>query len=267
MGFHPRRPGRLRLCMQDRRSSGLWATPTWTPWHIGIAASHTKCVWGRSRELSLAIQDRSRLQTFLFKSLQWAIPRETDTGDRQMACDLRAMALRRCPRATHSPDARAQAPSWRFSWVSPGVKRSSVFERIASAPARARGRWGATTRGTLRHRVPRGPSNQSACLGTGQRGSDSMINCSSVIPAPRTAAAAATAACAMAGFQPSPVSAALACVPKIVVPSRLVMLTPAPAVLMAAPAAEPFCAAWTYDVVARIARRHLPPGSPRGRPY
>jgi hypothetical protein len=101
-----------------------------------------------------------------------------------MACDLHAMALRRCPRATHSPDARAQAPSWRFSWVFPGVKRSSVFERIASAPARARGRWRATTRGTLGHRVPRGPSNQSACLGTGQRGSDSMINCSSVIPAP-----------------------------------------------------------------------------------
>jgi hypothetical protein len=50
-------------------------------------------------------------------------------------------------------------------------------------------------------------------LGTGHRRNDSKINRSSVIAVPCAAAtAAATAACAMAGFHPSPVRAVFACV-------------------------------------------------------
>src|SRR5204863_9361860 len=58
-------------------------------------------------------------------------------------------------------------------------------------------------------------------LGTGHRRGDSKVNCSSVTASPSVAAsAAAIAEQAMAGFHPSPVSAALACVRRIAV-SRL----------------------------------------------
>ena len=58
-------------------------------------------------------------------------------------------------------------------------------------------------------------------LGTGQRRNASTIKRSSVHSAPCVATAAATAACAMAGFQPSAASAALASVWRIAASSRL----------------------------------------------
>src|SRR5256885_11538581 len=63
-------------------------------------------------------------------------------------------------------------------------------------------------------------ASHAQALGAGHRRSDSKTKRSSV-STPCDAAAAATAACAIAGFHPNPVSAALACVHRIATSSLL----------------------------------------------
>jgi len=91
------------------------------------------------------------------------------------------------------------------------LPRRNAFDQVSGRAPRVRARGRAAAH----------------ALGMGHRRSDSRISCSSVHSLPSVAAAiaasaaAATAACAIAGFQPSAVSAALACVRRIAASSLL----------------------------------------------
>jgi hypothetical protein len=100
-------------------------------------------------------------------------------------------------------------------------------------------------------------------FGAGHRRSDSKISRSRVMSGPCAAAAASTAARAIAGFHPSPVSAARAWVQRIAAPSLLPASTPAQAALELAAGAPTWAPVSAADVAGRFALAGRLPASLR----
>jgi len=120
------------------------------------------------------------------------------------AASTAAARSRASIRARSAPPApRREGSRRRAGWTNP-----RGCQRLPSG----RCRWSGCRRGMHRVRaaIAVAPLALHHALGMGHLRSASKINCSSVASAPRTAAAASTATCAIAGFHPSPVSAARA---------------------------------------------------------